>query len=70
MPPAARKPFILPYETDYTGHWEAENRHRLVKRFLDARIAAIADSPSVAPDLRDLAKPAPPSAAERPRQKA
>jgi hypothetical protein len=42
----------LPYEPTYTGHREAEKRHREVKEWLRERERELEESPSIVPANR------------------
>jgi hypothetical protein len=57
MQSSKRRPFILPYEPEYTGHWEAEQRQRETHAFLRRREAELDrsrqpdEAPSIVPEM-------------------
>jgi hypothetical protein len=46
--PGTKKNFTLPYEQDYTDHWEEERRHKESKDWLLQRERAIESSLALA----------------------
>ena len=57
MQSSKRRPFILPYEPEYTGHWEADRRRHETRAFLRRREAELDRSrkpdevPSIVPEM-------------------
>lgn len=51
------KPFILPYEPNYTAHRDAEGRRLQIRKLVRAREAILRPSPPVVPDERDMIEP-------------
>jgi hypothetical protein len=45
------KSFSLPYEPDFTAHWDAEKRRNSTELFLQKRRAMFGNSPPLAPNL-------------------
>ena len=50
---SAKRPFILPYEPEYTAHRTVRRQRRKARLFMHLHMNALHESPSIAPELPD-----------------